>query len=248
MDGKRALAFARCRDVSQGCSDEDVGRAKRQQEVILAIRNKVFSPEYFTKLMSQAPQLYNIFSEGIHTNMSLADALKLAPLARDISIQNIKQGVIDHSMVTFANVTLAGQPASIYKPIPDKIRVLRDEIFTASGPTSPIAQGDPVSLMMVDAARIMVTNNTHTAGLDSRTMNYLNAQGMTVTTLGHPTGASGQTVVVVYSPKLYALRYLIQTFGIGGSNQILFKPNPSSPVDIEVRLGNDWVSRLPAGY
>jgi len=248
MDGKRALAFARCRDVSQGCSDDDVGRAKRQQEVILAIRNKVFSPEYFPKLMAQAPQLYNIFSEGIHTNMSLADALKLAPLARDISIQNIKQGVIDHHMVTFANVTLAGQSASIYKPIPDKIRVLRDEIFTESGPTSPIAQGDPVSLMEADAARIRVTNNTSIASLDSRTRNYLNAQGMTVTTLGKPTGASGQTVVVVYSPKLYALRYLIQTFDIGGSNQILFKPDPSSPVDIEVRLGNDWVSRLPAGY
>ena len=62
MDGQRALAFARCRDVSQGCSDGDTGRAKRQQEVIIAIRNKVFSPEYFTKLMSQAPQLYNIFS------------------------------------------------------------------------------------------------------------------------------------------------------------------------------------------
>jgi hypothetical protein len=216
--------------------------------VILAIRNKVFSPEYFPKLMSQAPQLYNIFSEGIHTNMSLADALKLAPLARDISIQNIKQGVIDHHMVTFANVTLARQTASIYKPIPDKIRVLRDEIFTANGPTSPIAQGDAVTLMKADAARIRVTNNTYTASLDSRTMDYLNAQGMTVTTLGKPTGASGQTVVVVYSPKLYALRYLIQTFDIKGSNQILFKPNPSSPVDIEVRLGNDWVSRLPAGY
>jgi hypothetical protein len=54
--------------------------------------------------------------------------------------------------------------------------------------------------------------------------------------------------VVVYSPKLYALRYLIQTFGIKSSNQILFKPTPSSPVDIEIRLGNDWVSRLPAGY
>ena len=248
MDGKRALAFARCRDVSQGCSDGDVGRGKRQQEVILAIRNKVFSPDYFPKLMAQAPQLYNIFSEGIHTNMSLADALKLAPLTKDISIQAIKQGVIDNSMVTFANVTLAGQPASVYKPVPDKIRVLVNEIFTSGGVTSPIAQGDPVALMKADAARIMVTNNTYTASLDSRTGNYLNAQGMTVTTLGPPTGASDQTVVVVYSPKLYALRYLIQTFGIKSSNQILFKPTPSSPVDIEIRLGNDWVSRLPAGY
>jgi LCP family protein required for cell wall assembly len=248
MDGQRALAFARCRDQSQGCSDGDTGRAKRQQEVIIAIRNKVFSPEYFTKLMSQAPQLYNIFSEGIHTNMTLQDALKLAPLAKDIPLDKIKQGVIGNDMVSFANVTLGGQPASIYKPIPDKIRVLRDEIFTTGGPTSPIAQGDPVALMKADAARIMVTNNTYTQGLDTRTGNYLNAQGMTVTTLGPQTGVSDQTIVIVHSPKLYTLRYLIKTLGITSSNQIIFKPDPSSPVDIEIRLGNEWVSRLPAGF
>jgi LCP family protein required for cell wall assembly len=248
MDGQRALAFARCRDQSQGCSDGDTGRAKRQQEVIIAIRNKVFSPEYFTKLMTQAPALYNIFSEGIHTNMTLADALKLAPLAKDIPLDKIKQGVIGNDMVSFANVTLGGKPASIYKPIPDKIRVLRDEIFTTGGPTSPIAQGDPVALMKADAARIMVTNNSYTAGLDSRTGNYLNAQGLTVTTLGPPTGVSDQTIVIVHSPKLYTLRYLIKALGLSNSNQIFFKPDPSSPVDIEIRLGNDWVSKLPAGF
>jgi polyisoprenyl-teichoic acid--peptidoglycan teichoic acid transferase len=248
MDGQRALAFARCRDQSQGCSDGDTGRAKRQQEVIIAIRNKVFSPEYFGKLMTQAPQLYNIFSSGIHTNMTLADALKLAPLAKDISLDKIKQGVIGNDMVSFANVTLGGQPASIYKPIPDKIRVLRDEIFTSGGPTSPIAQGDPVTLMKADAARIRVTNNTYTADLDGRTGNYLNSQGMQVTERGTPTGASNQTVLIVYSAKLYALRYLINIFGITSSNQIIFKPDPSSSVDIEIRIGNDWVSRLPAGF
>jgi LCP family protein required for cell wall assembly len=244
MDGKRALAFARCRDVSQGCSDGDVGRAKRQQEVIIAIRNKVFSPDYFTKLMAQAPQLYKIFSEGIHTNMSLADALKLAPLTKDISLQDIKQGVIDNSMVTFANVTLAGQPASVDKPIPDKIRVLRDEIFTSNGPTSPIAQGDPVTLMKADAARIMVINDSYTNGLDSCIGNYLNSQGMAASG-GATTGASDQTVVIVYSPKLYALRYLIQSIGIKSSNQIIIKPTSSPQMDIELRLGNDALHKIP---
>lgn len=248
MDGKRALAFARCRDKSQGCPDGDVGRAKRQQEVIIAIRNKVFSPEYFGKLMSQAPQLYNIFSEGIHTDMSLADALKLAPLSKDISLQNIKQGVIDSSMIIPANVTLGGLPAAIDKPIPDKIRVLRDEIFTTAGPASPIAQGDATALMQADAARIRVINDTYTQSLDARTGNYLIAQGMHVTESGAPTGALNQTMLVVYSPKLYTLRYLIQVFGITSSNQILIKPDPSSTVDISILIGNDWAGRLPAGY
>ncbi len=247
LDGQRALAFARCRDESQGCIDGDVGRSIRQQRVILGIRNKILSADNFANLMAQAPQLYNLFSSGIHTNISLADGLKLAALLKDVPLDSIKQGVIDDHMVNYGNVTLGGQNASILMPIPDKIRVLRDQIFTAGGATSPMAQGDPVTLMKADAARILVTNNTYTAGLDSRTGNYLVAQGMQVAGLGASTGASNQTVLVVYSPKLYALRYLIQTFGITSSNQILFRPAIPG-VDIEVRVGSDWASRLPAGY
>ncbi len=248
LDGQRALAFARCRDESQGCIDGDVGRSIRQQRVILGIRSKVLNPKEFTTLMAQAPELYKLTSQGINTNITIGDALKLASLLRTIPLQNIKQGVIDNHMTTIANVTLGGQNASILMPIPDKIRVLRDQIFTTAGAASPMAAGDPVALMKTDAARIRVTNNTYNADLDGRTGNYLIAQGMSVTERGTATANSDQTVLVVYSPKLYALRYLIQTFGISSSNQILFKPEPGQSVDIEIRIGNDWASRLPAGY
>ncbi len=248
LNGKRALAYARCRDVSQGCNDGDVGRAKRQQQVILAVRDKVFQPENFAKLMAQAPQLYNLFSSGIHTNMSLEDTIKLAALAKDIPLGSIKQGVIDEDMVSPANVTLNGMPASILRPVPDLIRVLRDEIFTTSAPVGPLAQGDPAALMQSDVAKIRVVNNTYTMDLDTRTGNYLIAQGMQVTERGAPTGAANQTVIVVFSPKLYALKYLLNTFGITNSNQILMQPNPAETVDIEIRLGADWVGKLPVGY
>jgi len=82
------------------------------------------------------------------------------------------------------------------------IRVLRDEIFTAGGPTGPIAQGDPAALMQSDAARIRIVNNTYTADLDGRTGNFLIAQGMQVTERGVPTGDSDQTVLIMYSFKV----------------------------------------------
>jgi hypothetical protein len=134
-------------------------------------------------------------------------------------------------------------------PIPDKIRVLRDQIFTIDGMTRPMAQGDPRALRQKDAARIRVINNTNAADLDDRTRNFLIAQGMNVSERGAATGASDRTIVVVYSPKLYALRYLISPLGvIANSSPIVFQPEPSQTVDLEIRLGNDWVGRLPAGY
>lgn len=246
LTGRMALAYARGRHTSNG----DVDRSKRQQKLILAIRNKVFDPKIFPTLVAEAPQLYNTFQAGIRTNMTLDDALKLALLVKDIPIDRILQGVIDQTMVSTGNVTLGGQNAAVLLPIPDKIRLLRDQIFTAGGPASPVAQGDPKTLMQADAARIEVTNNSYTQGLDQRTGNFLVAQGMQVAALGVSTGASDQTVVIVYAPKLYALRYLIQPLGLisDPAHQIIFNPDATSPVDLEIRLGNDWAGRLPAGY
>ncbi len=247
LNGTTALAYARCRHAEQGCKDGDVGRAKRQQKVIFGIRDKVLSPEKFPQLLGQAPRLYEAFSEGIHTNMSLDDAIKLAVFVRDIPRESIKNGVIEHNMMAFDNVILGGQNASIMKPLPDKIRVLRDEIFTSSGPIGPMAEGNPVALMQADGARIRLLNGTNTKQLDERTASYLSEQGVRVTELGN-TKAPSQTTIVLYSPKLYTLRFLIDLFGITRSYQIRIKPDPTQSVDIEIWLGSDWIAKLPPGY
>jgi hypothetical protein len=240
MGGDLALAYARTRKTGGG----DVDRAKRQQQVIFAIQRKVFDPEVFPGLIAQAPALYQQLSSGINTNMSLEDAIKLAILGRDFSRENIKTGVIDTSMVTLDSVVLGGQNASIMKPISDKIRVLRDEIFTTSGPASPYAQGDPATLMRAEEARVRILDGTFTPGLDQRAGVFFQSQGMNVTEVGSATEVYGSTVIIVYGPKVYTIRYLQATFGISAS-QIRFSPDPASTVDIEIRLGSDLAGSIP---
>jgi polyisoprenyl-teichoic acid--peptidoglycan teichoic acid transferase len=246
LDGRTALAYSRCRHIEQGCQDGDIGRAKRQQKVIFGIRDKVLNPENFPRLLAQAPQLYNTFSAGIHTNLSLQDAIKLAVLARDISTKNIRNAVIDNSMLAYDNVILGGKNASIMKPLPDKIRVLRDEVFTSSGALGPLAQGDPISLMQADEARVRVLNGTSTDQLSTQTQSYLLGQGMRVTEIGK-TKAASRTTIILYSPKLYTLRFLVDLFEITSTAQILIRPDPTQTVDIEIHLGKDWIGKLPSG-
>ncbi|MCC6986392.1 MAG: LCP family protein [Anaerolineales bacterium] len=247
LTGPRALAYARCRHESQGCSGGDAGRAKRQQQVILAIRDKAFAPETFAALITQAPQLYAEFSSGIRTNMSLEAMIQLAALAKDIRVEEIKRGVIDTTMAIPVDTTINGVPANVLRPVPDLIRILRDEIFIPGGPTSPMAQGDLIVLAQEDQAKLRLINNTYTAGLDQRTAAFLTTQGLQVLEYGPPTGASNATKIILFSPKLYALRYLTELFGVGGQ-QIVIQPDPTSTVDIEIRLGEDWVGRVPGGY
>jgi len=242
LDGEAALAYARIRKTDGG----DVDRAKRQQKVILGIRNKVLNPKKFPVLLRKANKFYDEFSAGIRTNMPFETALQLGVLAKDIPIESIKQGVIDYTMVSLDDVTLGGQNASIMKPFPDKIRELRDQIFTSGGPISPLAaQGDPTALMKADGARVRILNGTSVQGFDNTTGTFLFGKGVQITEVGPADGAYANTVIVLYSPKLYTLKYLQEMFHITSSVQIRIQPDPTSSVDIEVRLGSDWVSNNP---
>jgi len=238
--GWKVLAYARTRKTQGG----DTDRSRRQQQVVFALQEKIFDPETFPSLIAKAPEMYYQLRNGISTNMPFEDAVKLAVLGKDIAPSSIKTGIIDTSMVTLDNTVLAGQAASVMKPIADKVRVLRDEIFTSSGPLSPIAQGDTVSLMRAEEARVRIADGTFTTGLDQRAGQFFQAQGMNVTEVGAADAVYSSTVVVVYGPKLYTLRYLQSVFGISHT-QIKFNPDPSSTVDIEIRLGSDWAAAIP---
>lgn len=238
LGGERALAYVRFRKDKEG----DVARAHRQQKVILAIRNKVLSPENFPTMLGKAQTFYEQFSAGIRTNMPFDVAIRLGVLARDIPVESIKQGAIDYTMVALDNTVLGGQDASVMKPLPDKIRELRDQIFTSGGAINPLAnQNDLHTLMQADGARVRVLNGSFTAGLDTTTGNFLVTQGVPVTEIG-PTEATNATMLILYSPKLYTLKYLQAVFGVTANAQILFRPDPTSTVDVEVRVGNDWAN------
>lgn len=238
--GWKALAYARTRKTEGG----DVDRAQRQQDVIFAIMDKVFSPEYFPTFIKQAPGLYELMASGIHTNLSFDDGLRLAVLLQSIPRENIKTGVIDYDMVTFNNTILNGENASVFKPKPDQIRILRDEIFGGGAVGAMAGAGDPVQLSKQENARIRITNGAFAQDFGQRTATYLQGLGLNVTELTSTTQVD-RTVIILYSPKLYTMRFLLYLFGMNGSSgtsQIRFEPNPASPVDVEIVLGNDVIN------
>ncbi|MCK7519484.1 MAG: hypothetical protein MZV64_17990 [Ignavibacteriales bacterium] len=109
---------------------------------------------------------------------------------------------------------------------------------------SPLAaQGDPLALMHVRQPAQGVLDGTYTS-LDVKTGNYL-LVGRAATEVGPADRAYDRTVIILYSPKLYTLKYLQVVFGITSSTQIRIQPDPASTVDIEVRLGNEWAVSNP---
>ncbi len=248
LDGKATLGYARARYTEGG----DVDRAKRQQQVIQAIMDKVFNPANFPSLVASAPNLYNQLSAGINTNMSLNDALRLAVLVKDLPRENIKWGTIDYTMADLGSVVVNGQTLSILRPYPDAIRNLVDSIFD-SGAQVPLAQGDLTQKMQAEAARVAIVNGAGVEGLASRTAEYLKGQGMNVVGFGNtgdypgPYGSPfpARTILIVRGESLYAMQYIQTVMAFDSPSQIVFDYDPNSPVDLIIALGRDYTRLTP---
>jgi polyisoprenyl-teichoic acid--peptidoglycan teichoic acid transferase len=238
LDGPTALAYARARHTEGG----DFDRAMRQQQVILAIKDRIIDLGP-TEIASRTPALYNELAAGIHTNLSLDDALRLGWLALDIPMSSIQRGAIAPPKA----VMLAKSPdgtQDILIPVPDQIRLIRDQIFASSSMASPVlTSGDDRSKMETEAASIVLANGTYIGGLASDTQSYLQSQGANVVSTQN-SDYTTFTRIIDYTGKPYTDRYLVNLMNITPYS-ISFEYDPNSPVDVLVILGDDWAGNNP---
>jgi LCP family protein required for cell wall assembly len=90
MDGRTALRYARTRH-----QDNDYERVKRQQLVLLAVRDKLFSP----KVIPQIPALIATLGNLARTDLSPAEIASLACIGAQIDRSAINAQTIDSTMV-----------------------------------------------------------------------------------------------------------------------------------------------------
>jgi len=233
LNGSLALSYARNRYDGEG----DFARATRQQQVIMAIINRITQYNQLPSLIAKAPSLYSSLSSGIKTNMDLPTLIKLASLMINIPIDSFQKSVIGTDMVV---MTKSPDGLDILKPVTDKIRELRDQLFTSGG-LGPMANATENSTLIKDeAASVLVQNSTQDASIVSRTVSYLQQQGINVVEAA--SGQSGYpTTIIVYRSKPYTVSYLASLMDVASTN-IQFSYDPTSSVDIAVLLGSDWVN------
>ena len=253
LNGDMALKYARTR-ATRGA---DFDRARRQQQVLLAIRQQALAVNVIPKL----PELWVTMAGTVQTDLQLVDILELAKLADRISSSDIKTAVIDHTM-TVDYTTNTG--ARVLLPVRERIRPLIDELFGVPKPVvAPTPTPDPAvaerqrelaaqeaqrraevaAALQKEGARIVVQNGTTQAGLEVNTAEFLRQQGFEVMQFG-PADRTDypRTVIVDYTGKPYALQVLTEIFNVANEN-IRRSPNLKSDVDVRVIIGADF--RLP---
>ncbi|MBP8949407.1 MAG: LCP family protein [Candidatus Promineofilum sp.] len=94
FDGATALKYARTRH-----GDSDFNRAYRQQQVLFAARQQAVNLG-IGEMLLRAPSLYRQVEDGIRTDLSLEQLLRLAKSVSDIPAGNIRNEVLDYDYVT----------------------------------------------------------------------------------------------------------------------------------------------------
>jgi polyisoprenyl-teichoic acid--peptidoglycan teichoic acid transferase len=229
MAGALALKYARTRH-----SGTDFDRAKRQQQVILAVRDKVTKQNLLPQLVAQAPALLDDLQKSVQTNLSLDQMIQLAKLATQIDPKNIKQATIDENMVVAYN-TPTNPPQNVLVPIRDKMRALRDQLFNGA-PASSIGAGPTPA---AGAARIRVENGTQVNGLAARTGDRLTAQGFNVVEIDSADRFDyTQSQIIGYAPDTTAAQAVARALGLPASAIVTGTAN--STFDLKVILGEDY--------
>lgn len=117
MDGQRALQYARSR-----MSTSDFDRARRQQQVLLAIRARALSLESAPRW----PAVAAAITEAIKTDLGLDEMLSLALRAARIDPSNIGQAVLEHPYVSAYR---RSDGAAVQLPNWELINRLVEELF-----------------------------------------------------------------------------------------------------------------------
>ena len=117
MDGRTALQYARTRHAGT-----DFDRLRRQQQVLMAIRDEALSLD----LIPRIPTLARTMGHTVTTNLQLSEVIALSQIATQIGAEDIRFAAIDETMT----VPIVLDPGSdVLFPERDKIRRVVEEIF-----------------------------------------------------------------------------------------------------------------------
>jgi LCP family protein required for cell wall assembly len=241
LNGEQALEVARSRHAIQAQQASDFGRARRQQDIMEAIKQKATTVNGFAK----APQLLSALQKNINTDMTISDMKAIFDWGKNLPDSSIirlaltaPSGAADGNLLDSYN---CGMGAGVSQLCADDESYTMIHKYIASIFIDPKTLGERAPVQFANGS-------TNFVGLDQR-----------VTTMFDPTGlqlndpvahrAQSQTVILDYSGGRFPLtvKYLQGFFGGTVVQATPTNPAPArgqQTYGIVVVLGHDFALRF----
>lgn len=257
MNGERALAYVRARYID-GPEGGDFRRAARQQHILLALREKVFSA-YTAFDFARVNAILNSLADNVRTDMQLWEMRRFYELARTIDHSKVHSVVLStgpNGLLIGSTEILGGTPASVLRTRTgdfSEIRALAQNIFaSAATPTpasdpsisntsaTPTPTPEVTSSPKAETATIEIRNGTTVTGLASRVRDTLQAKDYQVATIGNAVqrDTAKTTVYALNLSQVNTAQNLAKLLK-ADSDSGLPKNEAKSSADILIIVGSD---------
>ncbi len=230
MDGNTALKYARSRHGT-GIEGSDYARARRQQLVIEAVKNKLLSAGTLLNPFT-VTKLYNEFSRNVSTNLESWEIIRLWDIGKGVERDNIINFVLNDAPNNYLVASRGEDGAFILLPKTGNfsdIRSLVSNIFPEQVESRIISE--PIKAIS-GTSSIAVLNGTWVTGLAGRNSAIAKQAGFEVLEIANaPERNFSKTVIYDLSggEKNHAISELEKLIGAEKSNNI-----PSWALEYEV--------------
>jgi LCP family protein required for cell wall assembly len=220
MDGQLALEYARSRHA-----DNDFGRSRRQQQVLVAAKDKALQMDMWPKL----PSMLGILKDNVTTDIPVSNMLPIAQLIKEIDSSKITNESIDGTMVKEVN-----NPDMYYlEPVWSEIRPMVAKMFAPpSGQATEAAESNAT-------ANIEVLNGTTKVGVASQTSAYLKDKGFVIVRFDNADQNNiKETSIIDRAGKTAAAKNVAKLLGVPNA-KITKGTDQGDGVELTVVLGSD---------
>lgn len=244
MNGKTALKYARSRHA-YGLEGSDFARAKRQQLVIEAVKNKLLSagtllnPVTLTKLVNE-------FNKNISTNLEIWEILRLWELGKNIQKENIVNFVLNDAPDNYLISSRGEDGAYILLPRSGNFNDIRS-LFKNIFPEENSINNEKTTIDSISGtSTLVVLNGTWVTGLAGRKSALAKQAGFEILQVANAPERNYQDSIVYdlsFGEKNKELKSLEKLLGAKKSNSIPewltdYRVSSSSP-DLVLILGNN---------
>jgi LCP family protein required for cell wall assembly len=227
MDGATALKYARTRHQTS-----DFTRMRRQQQIIMALRDRVLSTDAIGRLLPNAPQILSTLSSSIVTDLGPSDIVQLVMLAKDLPPDNITRVTVDE---TAAQPWTTPGGAQILLPNRNRISQLTAQLYREPVPTLAVAEGVSAT------ERIAIQNASPDRAVAINAQTYLSRLGYRVVDVRNTAQDYTTSVIYDYHGAGAFTQHLATALGLPASVITMTLPAaPLNQVDVLVILGGDY--------
>ncbi|MCA9364283.1 MAG: LCP family protein [Candidatus Moranbacteria bacterium] len=246
LDGQTALKYARFRHDTEG----DFGRAKRQQQVMQAVKNKAFSLGTIMNVLA-LNKLLDTMGEHVKTNITFEEINNFIHLAQSVDTQNINTNVIDawekDSLLRVSHVYYG--PTRVFVLVPraghyGEIRERAKNIFNLKNlekRKEEIAKED---------VHILIENHTDDKKTAQKIYTFikddLNFQNTTLKEMGMPKNSESIIIDLTNKQKPFSLDEIMKKLEItkiATKNSATIPTETKQDSDIIIQLGQDIITK-----